>query len=283
MPNSKIIRTTPETQANFAWVFPSGTLGELTAAAWARSEVLEQKRESVGLAPDQGLIRPSFAEALRRANVAVIAEMKRRSPSKGEINSALGSAEQASKYAAGGAAALSVLTEPTRFGGRNDDIGKARVSGLPILKKDFHVSEAQLAEAVALGASAALIIVRAISPDRLPVLAQAAREIDLEVLFEVRDQLELNRALEAGATMIGVNNRNLETLLIDPDTVSRIIPLVPSECIAIAESGYSTAADVQRAADAGADAVLIGSSLSASPDPRAAVTLLSGVARRQRS
>lgn len=283
LPNSKIIRTTPETQGDFAWISPSGTLGELTAASWDRSRLLDAKRESGGLPPDQGLIRPSFAGALRRTNVAVIAEMKRRSPSKGEINTSLGASEQALRYAAGGAAALSVLTEPTRFGGSNEDIGKARTAGLAILKKDFHVGEAQLAEAVALGASAALLIVRAIDPSLLPLLAEAARQIDLEVLFEVRDERELDRALQVGAVLIGVNNRNLETLMIDPDTVSRIVPLIPTECIAVAESGYSTVADIQRAADAGADAVLVGSCLSASSDPESAVSMLAGVQRQPRS
>jgi indole-3-glycerol phosphate synthase len=223
-----------------------------------------------------------MAAALRRDTVAVIAEIKRRSPSKGPINPGIAAGDQALAYAAGGAAALSVLTEPTSFGGDNEDIASARVAELPILKKDFHVSEVQLVEAEALGASAALIIVRAIEPARLADLADAAREIDLELLFEVRDESELERALKVGARIIGVNNRNLETLIIDPETVSRILPLIPSSCIAIAESGYSTAADVQRAAQAGADAVLIGSALSASPDPSAAVTLLSSVPRQPR-
>jgi len=283
LPKSKIIRTTPETQADFAWVPPSGTLGRLTEAAWDRSRVLEEKREAQGLPPDEGLTRPSFAAALRRANVAVIAEMKRRSPSKGEINSALGAAEQARLYASGGAAALSVLTEPTSFGGANADIGEARMAGLPILKKDFHVSESQLVEARELGASAALIIVRAIEPSRLRALSDAAREIGLELLFEVRDEHELERAIAVGATLIGVNNRNLETLVIDPDTVSRIVPLIPADCIAVAESGYSSAGDVSRAADAGADAVLVGSFLSASDDPSQAVALLTSIARKPRA
>ena len=262
---------------------PSGTLGELTAAAWVRSGVLAKRREAGGLLPDPGLTRPSFANSLRRENVAVIAEMKRRSPSKGAINPSLNAANQARQYAAGGAAALSVLTEPTRFGGSNDDIGEARAARIPILKKDFHVSEAQLVEAAALGASAALIIVRAIAPDQLSVLADVAREIDLEILFEVRDEWELDRAVQAGATIIGVNNRNLETLLIDPDTVSRILPLIPPDCVAVAESGYANVADVERAAAAGADAVLIGSALSASSDPEGAVSMLSGVPRLKRS
>jgi indole-3-glycerol phosphate synthase len=234
------------------------------------------------LIPDAGLVRPSMFEALRKDTVAVIAEIKRRSPSRGSINPGLAAADQARAYASGGASALSVLTEPTSFGGDNEDIGLARKAELPILKKDFHVSELQLVEAQALGASAALIIVRAIDPVRLDDLAIAAREIDLELLFEVRDESELERALKAGATMIGVNNRNLETLVIDPDTVSRVLPLIPATCIAVAESGYSTAADVERAAQAGADAVLVGSALSASPEPSAAVALISAVPRQQR-
>ena len=224
-----------------------------------------------------------MAVALRRDAVAVIAEIKRRSPSKGAINPGLDAAHQAMLYAAGDAAALSVLTEPTAFGGANEDIGRARAAKLPILKKDFHVSEVQLVEAQGLGASAALVIVRAMDPARLADMAQVAREIDLELLFEVRDESELERALRVGASMIGVNNRNLETLVIDPETVSRIVPLIPSTCIAIAESGYSTAADVERAAAAGADAVLIGSALSASANPSSAVALLSKVPRHQRS
>ena len=282
MPNSKIIRTTPETQGEIAWLPPVGTLGKLTAEAWERSRGLEAKREADGLTPDLGLVRPSIAEALRRENVAVIAEIKRRSPSKGPINTDLAAGEQARRYAAGGAAALSVLTEPTSFGGTNEDIGLAREAELPILKKDFHVSEVQLVEAQELGASAALIIVRAIDPVYLADLTDVARTIGLELLFEVRDESELERALKVGAKMIGVNNRNLETLVIDPQTVLRIVPLIPSGCIAIAESGYSTAADVEKAARAGADAVLIGSALSASPDPSAAVALLSVVPRHPR-
>ena len=175
-----------------------------------------------------------------------------------------------------------MLTEPTSFGGSNEDIGLAREAELPILKKDFHVSEVQLVEAQELGASAALIIVRAIDPVYLADLTDVARTIGLELLFEVRDESELERALKVGAKMIGVNNRNLETLVIDPQTVLRIVPLIPSGCIAIAESGYSTAADVEKAARAGADAVLIGSALSASPDPSAAVALLSVVPRHPR-
>lgn len=223
---------------------------------------------------------PSFATALRGQSIAVIAEIKRSSPSKGEINIGISAAAQARAYEVGGAAAVSVLTEPHRFGGSDEDLADtARSCGLPILRKDFHVSEIQLVGAKAMGASAALIIVRALSPTRLVEMAAAAISIDLEILFEVRNEAELERALEVGAVAIGVNNRNLETLEVDPTTVARIVPLIPRDRIAIAESGYSTIADVEAAARAGADAVLVGSVLSVSPDPAAVVREMSSVAR----
>lgn len=279
MPNSNFSRTTTETQAESVWAPPRGTLGRLTRQAWERSRQLERGREVSGLPPEVRLVRPSLEEALGREHVAVIAEIKRKSPSKGDINVGLSADNQAQLYAAGGAAALSILTEPTSFGGSNEDIALARRAGLPILKKDFHVSDAQLVEADTLGASAALIIVRAIEPDKLPQLAATARLIGLELVFEVRDEHELARAIGAGARMIGVNNRDLETLEVDETTVSRILPLIPVRCVAIAESGYQTAADVSRAASAGADAVLIGSALSASSDPAGDVRLLAAVPR----
>jgi indole-3-glycerol phosphate synthase len=217
------------------------------------------------------------------STVNVIAEIKRSSPSKGLINSGIDSALQARKYEAGGAAAISVLTEPTRFGGSEHDIDQvADAVKLPILKKDFHVTEAQIVHAAMTRASGALVIVRAVTPAELIHLANVAERAGLELVFEVRDESELERAIHAGARMVGVNNRNLETLEIDRDTVSRIVPLIPKECIAIAESGYSTRSEIEDAANAGADAVLVGSSLSVSPDPEAAVRDLSSVRRRSR-
>lgn len=209
--------------------------------------------------------------------------MKRRSPSKGEINSSIDSGAQARAYADGGAAAISILTEPTRFGGSLEDMYGARAAtAVPLLKKDFHVSEAQLLEARAAGASAALIIVRALPPAEVEALSAAARNIGLEILFEVRDERELDVALNAGARMVGINNRNLETLEIDPATVERVLPLVPANLIAVAESGYSSVAAIERAAAAGADAVLIGSHISAASDPAGAVASLVSVRKRSR-
>jgi indole-3-glycerol phosphate synthase len=224
---------------------------------------------------------PSLHAALRAQQVGVIAEVKRWSPSKGAINPDLDLAAQVKAYEAGGAAAISVLTEPARFAGSNKDLVLARKSvKLPLLKKDFHVEVSQLLEARALGASAALVIVRAVPPARLHDLIGAGADMGLEILVEVRDERELDLALSLNAGLIGVNNRNLETLEIDAETSLRILPLIPrGVIIAIAESGVKSVADVERVAAAGADAVLVGSELSASSDPESAVRSLTRVAR----
>jgi indole-3-glycerol phosphate synthase len=216
--------------------------------------------------------------------VGVIAEIKRRSPSKGAINLDMSAVEQARAYERAGAAALSVLTEPAHFGGSIEDLVSVRAAvTVSVLKKDFHVEPIQLLEARAIGASAALLIVRALSPDALRQMVDTARQLELEVLVEVRDEVELARALEVGATMIGINNRNLETLVIDPATSERLLRLVPSTVIAVAESGVAGRGDVEQAARWGADAVLVGSVISAAKDPAAAVLALSGVRRVARA
>ncbi|MEO8194407.1 MAG: indole-3-glycerol-phosphate synthase [Gemmatimonadales bacterium] len=282
MPNSKDIRTGPEAQGESQWGPPSGTLGQLIAQAWERSQALSSSVLEAIAPPLAGSV-PSLRAALGKDKVAVIAEVKRSSPSRGSINPGIDAAEQARSYAAGGAAAISVLTESNRFGGSNEDLSLVRTAtSLPILRKDFHVSELQLSEAARLGASGALLIVRAIQPSRLRALAQAGRDLGLDLVFEVRDMFELSRALAAGAEIIGVNNRNLETLRMDPTTVGRIVPLIPRECVAIAESGYANRDDIESAALAGADAVLVGSSLSGSLDPMEAVRSITGVPKRLR-
>ena len=227
---------------------------------------------------------PKFGTALRRPNVAVIAEVKRASPSKGPINPGLAIEDQVSAYDRGGAAAISILTEPTRFSGSNDDLRAARaVTSLPLLKKDFHVDPLQIVEAKALGASAALVIVRAVAPARLRELMDVGRSLGLELLVEVRDENELKLALTLGAEVIGINNRNLETLDIDPTTAPRLLPLVPADIIVVAESGMKSVDDVKAVASAGADAVLVGSELSASANPDAAVRSLGAVKRSARA
>lgn len=271
----------PEAQAKFSWTPPTGTLGRIVGEASARVAELQRDADAWRVRAAQAgkaEPRPSFREALRRETVAVIAEVKRQSPSKGAINVGLDAADQASAYEAGGAAAISVLTEPVHFGGSPDDLRSvvARVR-IPALKKDFHVDVVQLYEARALGASAALLIARAVSPDTLRTMVHVAEDIGLETLVEIRDERELDVALAAGATIIGVNNRNLETLVIDESTASRIVPLIPTSLVAVAESGMRERVDIERAAQFGADAVLVGSAISAAADPRAAVQALSQV------
>ena len=270
-------------QAYSAWTPPTGTLGAIVAEARDRAALLKpnaaELTESAASAPPS----PSLASALRTDTVAVIAEVKRRSPSKGWINPGISAVDQARSYETGGAAAVSILTEPAHFGGSASDLVAVRDAvSIPALKKDFHVDPIQLIEAKALGASAALLIARALSPDLLCGMIDAARGLALEVIVEIRDDDELARALDAGAAIIGINNRNLETLDIDPATSERLLAQIPRHVIAIAESGVQSRADVERLARCGADAVLVGSVLSASPDPVDAVRQLAGVHRISR-
>ena len=272
-------------QASSHWSPPAGTLGRIVAEAELRAAELQSGRDALDAKAEITPVGPSLERAIATArDVSILAEVKRRSPSKGVIAASLGAVEQARAYAAGGAVGASILTEPVHFGGSNEDLVAVRAgTELPVLKKDFHVQPVQLVEARALGASAALLIVRALSPERLVEMIDAGRALGLELLVEIRDERELERALEAGATMIGVNNRDLETLEIDPTTADRIIPLIPRGLVAIAESGVHARADVERYAAVGADAVLVGSSLSAAPDPAAATRALTGIPRRRRA
>lgn len=278
-------RRRTEVQAFFSstpWTFPSGTLGTLTTDAHERAAtVIATLTELRARAADMPPALP-FAAALRGEHVRVIAEVKRASPSKGAIAPGLDAAAQARAYASGGAAAISVLTEPTRFGGALSDLeAVSRAVNLPAIRKDFLVHPVQIWEARAAGASAALLIARSLSPDELSRLMDAAAEAGLATLVEVRDLGELDRALAVDATVIGVNNRNLETLVIDPATAPGLIPCIPSDRIAIAESGMRAVADVAPAAAAGADAILVGSAISAAAAPAAEVRLLASVARRR--
>ncbi|HEY4953855.1 MAG TPA: indole-3-glycerol phosphate synthase TrpC [Gemmatimonadaceae bacterium] len=283
MPNSKNIRTIPEAQENLAWAHPLGTLGRLTAEAAHRAASVEPHRSELERLARASAQRPSLFAALRRPDVALIAEIKRSSPSLGTIRTDLDAAAQARAYEAGGAAAISVLTEPESFGGTDDDLLAAvRAATIPVLRKDFHVTPAQLFHARTLGASAALLIVRALPPARFIEMVEAANGVGLEIVAEVRDFAELERALSAGAHIIGVNNRNLETLEIERGTAETVIPRIPRDCVAIAESGYSDRASVEAVAEFGADAVLIGSLLSAAADPELAVRRLTGISAKPR-
>jgi indole-3-glycerol phosphate synthase len=270
-------------QVKPSWHPPDGALGRLSERARARAATLDLA-ELRAAAEDSPPV-PSMSSSLTAGStLRVIAEIKRRSPSKGVIDDQIDAGTRAAAYAEGGAAAISVLTESVEFGGRLEDIAAVRAScTLPVLKKDFHVAPAHVWEARAIGASALLLIARALNPERLLALVDVSREVGIEVLVEVRREAELALAVESGAIMIGVNSRDLETLVIDPAVIDFLLPQIPADRVAIAESGIQTTADAERAARAGADAVLVGSSLSVAVDPRMAVRSLGSIARRARS
>ena len=204
--------------------------------------------------------------------VAVIAEVKRSSPSKGVLAEIADPAALASAYEAGGAAAISVLTEQRRFDGSLDDLVRVRLAvSVPVLRKDFVVSAYQLFEARAAGADLVLLIVAALSDHELVCLVERARSIGLTPLVEVHTAEEVSRAADAGAEIIGVNARNLQTLEVDPRTFARLAPQIPDGIIRVAESGVRGPHDVIDLARAGADVVLVGEALVTGRDPRAGV------------
>jgi indole-3-glycerol phosphate synthase len=213
--------------------------------------------------------------AFRSPGLSVIAEVKRRSPSKGDLAAIPDPAALASAYAAGGADAISVLTEQRRFGGSLDDLRAVRAAvDTPLLRKDFIVSEYQLLEARAAGADLVLLIVAALDDPTLAQLHEAARGLGLTVLVEVHDEDEIRRALAIGAELVGVNARNLKTLEVDPDTFGRLVGLVPDGVVRVAESGIAGPEDAARYAAEGADVVLVGEALVKDGDPTTAVALM---------
>jgi indole-3-glycerol phosphate synthase len=210
--------------------------------------------------------------ALRTDGVAVIAEVKRASPSKGALAAIADPAALAIDYEAGGARVISVLTEGRRFGGSLDDLAAVRgVVAVPLLRKDFVISSYQLWEARAYGADMVLLIVAALEQNALVSLVERARSIGLVPLVEVHEEVELSRAIDAGADVIGVNARSLATLKVDRSIFPRLAPQIPDDVIKIAESGVRGPHDLLAYAAAGADAVLVGESLVVGRAPRAAV------------
>ena len=210
--------------------------------------------------------------ALRGEGVSVIAEVKRASPSKGHLADIADPATLALAYEAGGAHCISVLTEQRRFSGSLKDLAAVRQAvAVPVLRKDFIVTSYQLWEARAYGADLALLIVAALDQEALVSLIECTRALGMTPLVEVHDGDEIARALDAGATVIGVNARNLKTLEVDRDTFERIAPSIPAECVAIAESGIRDARDVITYAALGANAVLVGESVVKGGDPQQAV------------
>jgi len=219
---------------------------------------------------------PLFEAALcATGRVNVIAECKRRSPSRGVLAAEYDPVSIARQYASGGAAAISVLTEPTFFDGMLEHLTAVRSAvEVPLLRKDFVVDEYQLFEARAAGADAILLIVAALEQKRLRQLQQRAWELGLAALVEVHDDDELSRAIDAGARLIGVNNRNLRTLTVDVDASYRLAAKMPPNATAISESGLQTRADLERLAAAGYRAFLIGERFMTDSDPAAAIRAL---------
>ncbi|SEF64579.1 indole-3-glycerol phosphate synthase [Actinacidiphila yanglinensis] len=210
--------------------------------------------------------------ALRGEGVKVICEVKRSSPSKGALAAIADPAALAADYEAGGAAAISVLTEQRRFGGSLADLEAVRAKvDTPVLRKDFIVTAYQLWEARAYGADLALLIVSALDQAALVSLVERAESIGLTPLVEVHDEEEVQRAVDAGARVIGVNARNLKTLQVDRDTFARVAPEIPDHIVKVAESGVRGPHDLIAYAHDGADAVLVGESLVTGRDPRTAV------------
>ncbi|HLB09763.1 MAG TPA: indole-3-glycerol phosphate synthase TrpC [Gemmatimonadaceae bacterium] len=267
------------------WAPPAGVLARIMAEAADRVRALSAAdRRAVEDAAARAPAAPSFAGALARDDVAIIAEVKRRSPSKGAIRESITAREQAAAFEVGGAAAISVLTEPVHFGGSLADLETARSQvRIPLLRKDFHLDAIQLYEARAVGASAALLIARALAPAKLQEMMSLADELGLEPLVEVRTEAELMLALELGARVIGINSRNLETLEVDASVPERLLRLIPNGVLTVAESGIESRSDVADRARWGADAVLVGSILSRADDPAASVRALTGVPRSPRA
>ena len=246
-------------------------------------DVLEAKRTEIArlrLDPPRvaALSDPGFRRALRGPGLSVIAEIKRRSPSKGDLSPGLDAAKTARAYAEGGAAAISCLTDSSFFGARGSDLAQARAAGLPVLRKDFLIDEIQIDESVRLGAAAVLFIVRILEAGRLEALLRHAKGLGLDALVEVHEEAELDRALGAGASIVGVNNRDLRTLEVDPACALRLRPRIPPGVLSVAESGVRTRDDVRRLEASGFDAVLIGETLVSSADPATTLMELLGKA-----
>ncbi|MFP5322693.1 MAG: indole-3-glycerol phosphate synthase TrpC [Acidimicrobiia bacterium] len=242
----------------------------LRAAADERDEA-DLRRRAEAAPPPRG-----FATALAAAEgLAVIAEVKRRSPSKGDLFADLDPATLAAQYAEGGATCLSVLTDDEHFGGSAADLAAARAAcSMPVLRKDFTVSVHDVLDARAMGADCVLLIAAALDDDELATFHRVATEVGLDALVEVHDEAELERALAVGATLVGVNQRDLVTFEVDHERAVRMAAAFPDQVVSVAESGVRGPDDAAALHAAGYDAVLVGESLVTSGDPAAAVAAL---------
>jgi len=262
---------------------PRATLEEILQVTRARVAALQGcssdlERRAAAAPPPRPFLGLPLGPTL-----GVVAEIKRRSPSQGAIRPDLDPVAHARAYAHGGAVAISVLTDEAHFGGSLEDLSRvARAVALPVLRKDFIIDELQILEARAAGASAVLLIVRVLTPDRLKALAAAAASQGLGTLVEVHTAAELEAALAVRPTAVGVNARDLGTFTVDLRGAEGIVAQVPAEIPVVAESGIEGRGDVERLAAAGADFVLVGTSLARRSDPQTAVRALTGVGRVRR-
>jgi indole-3-glycerol phosphate synthase len=252
-------------------------LADILAAHRARAADDHREAEEL-VALTGGLDAPrDFAGALRGGGLSCIAEIKRRSPSKGALDLSLQPDVVAKEYGTGGAACLSVLTDGEFFGGSVADLQQARqASGLPVLRKDFTVQEADVLDARLMGADAVLLIAAALSDEELARFGARAEALGLAALVEVHDEAELARAVDMGARLIGVNQRDLRTFAVDHDRACALAAHIPADVVAVAESGIRDAADARRLADAGFDAILVGETLVRAPDKAAQLRELTG-------
>jgi len=216
-------------------------------------------------------------QALTGSDMKIISEVKRASPSKGDLGEILQPARLAAQYESGGASVISVLTEERRFKGSIKDFTEVRREvSIPMLRKDFIVTEYQVIESRVLGADLLLLIVAGLSQSQYCDFHQMANELGMDVLVEIHNEEELERALEASPTIVGVNSRNLKTLDVDSRAFDQLLPMIPSGIIKVAESGISERSEVAHVEELGADAILVGETLVRAGDPVAAISRLLG-------
>ncbi|MBI4501144.1 MAG: indole-3-glycerol-phosphate synthase [Gemmatimonadetes bacterium] len=274
MPN-EYTRTQTEAQGR-----PRATLSTIIAATRSGLGALRDRAKELEAAALSAATPPAWRDAFGGWEVTVIGEVKRRSPSAGEIAGSLDPALYAAAYARGGGRAISVLTEGPHFGGSLDDLVAVRGAvALPVLRKDFIIDPVQVFESRARGASAILLIARGLHRGELRALAQLAREVGLATLVEIHRASELDAALATEPDAVGVNSRDLETFRVDVGIVEELLREIPAGTIAVAESGLHSRSDVERVASWGADAVLVGTTLASAVDPEAAVRALAGCPR----
>ena len=251
-------------------------------AAFHRERAAQDTRDWRARLDSVCVQRASLSEALRRADgrLAIIAEVKRRSPSKGVLRDALDPGEFARAYLDGGASAISVLTDEPHFGGSRGDLEAVAASvDLPLLRKDFTISENDVLDTAEMGASGVLLIAALLDEAELRHLVALALEVGLSPLVEVHDAREADRAIESGSRLIGVNQRDLHTFEVNPSHAAAVISSLPSDVIRVAESGLRGPDDARRAANAGFDAVLVGETFVTSAIPRDAVASFAQVMR----